>query len=685
MGGDLRVEGNITSQTNFTRNVGIGTETASPAGADQPFNHNGFSEPILDVRAGTDQNSGSAIYVGSNYMVSGELVDNQSFIGQWGVNAYHYNRAAGDIIFGTSNTARMRLSSAGTLQPEGDGTQDLGASSKQWNNIYSEAGTFSGDITLTGTRAITNATSAGVLTLQGGASWPGGKIVLSGGNSPSTGDIKFYTGLSTETPTQRLVIAEGGAATFSGNVTTTGLKSTDWIEVRNDAAEYYLTNAANTRYWRQRIAASGSDYDYILDHYNGSGTITPLTISAAGTATFSGTLTGTTGNFSGNVFADNGIFAGGVTAGSTISTTGNINAGATLTAVTGTFSGNLSVHSSLTFSYNSYYFEAGTNSVYLKNGAGNTILGMAAAGVVVPSALDISGALTGTSATFSGIIQGGVTSTGGGVWMRQNYSGTAHHIGVIGNQYSTGAMTLGYAAVGKAGGSGYTSTLSNFSTSRSILQVGSNTLTFLTTAGAVQTAVGSDLTMVSRMSVSNTAATLTVPLTGTTGTFSGALTGTSATFSNNLTCESTMFTSEYIKHLGDDDNWIRFTTDAIAFSKPATFSGAMTGTSATFSGAAIGTTLCLGGSTAPATYKLHVTGTGFLSGGGYVGGKWTCSGPGSDSRLYLSASSAGGADYLSIQSNVSAGYAIRIFTGTGGGQVNQARITGDGDFYFRSG
>ena len=155
----------------------------------------------------------------------------------------------------------------------------------------------------------------------------------------------------------------------------------------------------------------------------------------------------------------------------------------------------------------------------------------------VNGVVNISGALTGTSATFSGIIQGGPNSTTGGVWLRQNYSGTAHHIGVIGNQYSTGAMTLGYGAVGKAGGSGYTSTLSNFSTSRSILQVGNNTLTFLTTAGAVQTVVGSDLTMVSRMSVSTTAATLTVPLTGTSGTFSAGLIATTisgTTISGNL-------------------------------------------------------------------------------------------------------------------------------------------------------
>ena len=62
---------------------------------------------------------------------------------------------------------------------------------------------------------IGTASSSGSLTMYGGSSWPGGKIVLSGGNSPSTGDIKFYTGVSTETPTERLSISATGLTTVT--------------------------------------------------------------------------------------------------------------------------------------------------------------------------------------------------------------------------------------------------------------------------------------------------------------------------------------------------------------------------------------------------------------------------------------------------------------------------------------
>ena len=55
---------------------------------------------------------------------------------------------------------------------------------------------------------IYTASSAGSLTLAGGNTNLGGKIVLTGGNG--TGDIKFYAQQSTATPTQRMVIANDG-------------------------------------------------------------------------------------------------------------------------------------------------------------------------------------------------------------------------------------------------------------------------------------------------------------------------------------------------------------------------------------------------------------------------------------------------------------------------------------------
>ena len=332
----------------------------------------------------------------------------------------------------------------------------------------------------------------------------------------------------------------GTSATFSGNLSAGGAGST-WVGysvIQVKAASMASSGVeselgANVYYnsgWKYYNGTVGAT---LYEAYNGvhkwktapSGTVnTAVTLTDRMSLSSTGlTITGT------------GSFSGALTASSMTNTLGSAVASTNLQTI---LNGVASKANRIKFQ------EAGvdkwllgqgaaseTSAFELYNAAGviaisvnkTSNLTTLAAGLAVTGTGSFSGALTGTTATFSGIIQGGPSSTGGGVWMRQNYSGTAHHIGVIGNQYSTGAITLGYAAVGKAGGSGYTSTLSNFSTSRSILQIGSNTLNFLTTAGAVQTAVGSDLTMVSRMSVSNTAATLTVPLTGTSATFSSTL------------------------------------------------------------------------------------------------------------------------------------------------------------------
>ena len=123
--------------------------------------------------------------------------------------------------------------------------------------------TTTDDIILTGTRAIKNTTSAGVLTLQGGASWPGGKIVLSGGNAPSTGDIKFYTGLSTGTPAQRLVITNDGNVGIGttapaqklhveGSILIGGLSAT--------ASNYLLFHDTGGQEWYTNYSGSGLQF-----------------------------------------------------------------------------------------------------------------------------------------------------------------------------------------------------------------------------------------------------------------------------------------------------------------------------------------------------------------------------------------------------------------------------------------
>ena len=149
--------------------------------------------------------------------------------------------------------------------------------------------TTTDDIILTGTRAIKNTTSAGVLTLQGGASWPGGKIILGGGNAAG-GDIKFYTGLSTETPTQRLVIAEGGAATFAGIVK---------IQSTAPTIKLYDTNSDTNS-----IQAELNGGNFRLYKYTGSTDASHAEIfklTTAGVVTLAGALTGTSATFSNNL------------------------------------------------------------------------------------------------------------------------------------------------------------------------------------------------------------------------------------------------------------------------------------------------------------------------------------------------------------------------------------------------
>ena len=122
--------------------------------------------------------------------------------------------------------------------------------------------------------------------------------------------------------------------------------------------------------------------------------------------------------------------------------------------------------------------------------------------------------------TFAGDIVGststqiyaGPASTNGGRVLAQNYS-SPHYLGVISSHYSSGNFCIGYGAEGKAGGSGYVSTFSNFSGDRSILEIAGASLNFKTVGSAVNTAVGSDITLNSRFSVD----------TGGNGVFGGTL------------------------------------------------------------------------------------------------------------------------------------------------------------------
>nr|BAR35547.1 hypothetical protein [uncultured Mediterranean phage uvMED] len=76
--------------------------------------------------------------------------------------------------------------------------------------------------------------------------------------------------------------------TVTGNVNSTGIELSDYMQLKADDAEIYWTNAANTDYWRWRRDASNN---FILDHYNGSSTNNAISIDGSQDVSLAGSLT----------------------------------------------------------------------------------------------------------------------------------------------------------------------------------------------------------------------------------------------------------------------------------------------------------------------------------------------------------------------------------------------------------
>ena len=92
----------------------------------------------------------------------------------------------------------------------------------------------------------------------------------------------------------------------------------------------------------------------------------------------------------------------------------------------------------------------------------------------------------------------------GGLSLYQKYTTSTNFIGSISTEYASGAMILGYGAVGKAGVAGYVSSFDNFSGYRSAIKIGQATpLLVLGTSSAVATTVGSDITMNTLFQITN--------------------------------------------------------------------------------------------------------------------------------------------------------------------------------------
>ncbi|CAM1344755.1 exported hypothetical protein [Tenacibaculum amylolyticum] len=104
-----------------------------------------------------------------------------------------------------------------------------------------------------------------------------------------------------------------------------------------------------------------------------------------------------------------------------------------------------------------------------------------------------------------GIAELGNSSTYGGVFLAQQYSGD-DYLATLSSNYSSGALILGYGVAGMSsqGSSGQlVSTFDNFSSHRGALRIGKGTLEFLNTPTAVQTAVNDQLSIKSRFFIDN--------------------------------------------------------------------------------------------------------------------------------------------------------------------------------------
>jgi hypothetical protein len=125
------------------------------------------------------------------------------------------------------------------------------------NVSKSAGGTFGGDVTVNGTLTAT--------------SFSGDGSGLSGVESDLVFDTTPQLGGNLD--------LNGKTITGTGNIAITGgVFSNDFVEVRADDSEIYLTNAANNKYFR--IKRDGSDIDF--DIYNGSSVSTKLMLTEDG-------------------------------------------------------------------------------------------------------------------------------------------------------------------------------------------------------------------------------------------------------------------------------------------------------------------------------------------------------------------------------------------------------------------
>jgi hypothetical protein len=464
-----------------------------------------------------------------------------------------------------------------------------------------------------------------------------------------SGYVGLGTGPTGSTATARLSINSTGAVTFSGTALfSDGLVGSPSISFAGDTDTgiwrpgsnqlWFVTTGVN------RLKIDGSGNTEVTGALTVGGNISKtgdLTIDVSGDI---------------NLDSDNGYFYlqdGGTSVGlfkltssdfyikSTVSDKDIIfqgnDGGSTITALTldmsdsgsAIFNRQVTLYGRLTFSYNDYYFEAGTGSVFLKNASGGTVLGMKAAELVVPGDITMA-------ATKKIYLDGGGNTYISEVSADQILFATGGNISFRATNTYLGSYAAGGGALKISGASATVPYIfDQGDTDTGIGGTRSDALSLITGGGArltvenAQSTFSNNLIVTGNLTVNGTTTTIDTtnlliddPLmllartqSGTPTLDSGLIiergsstnvgliwdesldefafintTDTATTagnvtiasyanlhagaghFYNNLTCESTIFASEYIKHYGEDANYLRFTTSNLTISKQTTFS-----------------------------------------------------------------------------------------------------------------
>ena len=144
----------LKSGGNMTGDLTLGTDKAVLSATTGNISL-GPSKVTFDATAGTGVFDGSVITGGSLY------VDSDSNYGLF-KDGVSLKLKASSTTFDFVNSGQFLV--PGQIQPKTDGDVDLGGSSYRWNNVYSEAGDFSGTVTVGGISSDGDLVTTGTVT-----------------------------------------------------------------------------------------------------------------------------------------------------------------------------------------------------------------------------------------------------------------------------------------------------------------------------------------------------------------------------------------------------------------------------------------------------------------------------------------------------------------------------------------